>query len=219
MSIFGVDLTDRTEAASTIPLPDTLAGVKIKIRDSLGNEHFAQMLYASPTQINYIMPPSLPPGPATVFIVRAADEVAGGTITIAAVAPALLSADASGKGLPAAYLVRVKGDGSQVIEPVARYDEGLKQFVPVPVDLGSGDEEVFLILFGTGLRYRSDLKNVSVKIDGIDAAISYAGAQGDFVGLDQINVLIPRTLAARGEVEVVLTVDGKTANALKLNIR
>ncbi|HWQ33421.1 MAG TPA: MBG domain-containing protein [Blastocatellia bacterium] len=219
VSIFGVNLTDRTEAASSTPLPDTLAGVKIKIRDSQGKEHFARMLYASPTQINYIMPSNLPPGPCAVFIVRANEEIAGGTITVAPVAPALLSADASGKGLPAAYLVRVKADGSQVIEPVARYDEGLKQFVPVPVDLGSGNEEVFVILFGTGLRYRSDLKNVGVKIGGVDTAISYAGEQGSFIGLDQINVLIPRSLAGRGEVDVVLTVDGKTANALKLNIR
>jgi uncharacterized protein (TIGR03437 family) len=37
--------------------------------------------------------------------------------------------------------------------------------------------------------------------------------------LDQINALIPRALIGRGEVDVVLTVDGKIANTVRVNIR
>jgi uncharacterized protein (TIGR03437 family) len=44
----------------------------------------------------------------------------------------------------------------------------------------------------------------------------YAGAAPGFVGLDQINALAPNSLAGRGEVDVVLTVDGKKANTVKL---
>ena len=36
-------------------------------------------------------------------------------------------------------------------------------------------------------------------------------AQGDLVGLDQVNVEVPRSLAGRGDVDVVLTVDGVAA--------
>jgi uncharacterized protein (TIGR03437 family) len=39
------------------------------------------------------------------------------------------------------------------------------------------------------------------------------------VGLDQANVRIPRSLAGRGEVNVVFTFDGKTANTVTINIR
>jgi len=39
------------------------------------------------------------------------------------------------------------------------------------------------------------------------------------VGLDQVNVLIPRSLIGRGEVDVVLTVDGKPANTVRVAIK
>ncbi len=47
----------------------------------------------------------------------------------------------------------------------------------------------------------------------------YAGLQGDFFGLDQVNVRIPRSLIGRGEVDIVLTVDGKVANTVKVWIK
>ncbi|MGH9800448.1 MAG: hypothetical protein ACRD82_08805 [Blastocatellia bacterium] len=49
--------------------------------------------------------------------------------------------------------------------------------------------------------------------------VQYAGPQGGFVGLDQANILLPKSLAGRGEVDVVLIVNGKTANTLRLNIK
>jgi uncharacterized protein (TIGR03437 family) len=49
--------------------------------------------------------------------------------------------------------------------------------------------------------------------------LTFAGAQGGFVGLDQANILIPSSLAGRGEVNVVLTVEGKSSNPVAINIR
>ena len=45
----------------------------------------------------------------------------------------------------------------------------------------------------------------------------YEGRQ--FVGMDQLNVSLPRSLAGRGDVDVVLTVDGQVANELQVNVR
>jgi uncharacterized protein (TIGR03437 family) len=47
----------------------------------------------------------------------------------------------------------------------------------------------------------------------------YAGAQGSFAGLDQVNVRLARSLVGRGEVDVSLTVDGKPANTVIAQIR
>ena len=47
----------------------------------------------------------------------------------------------------------------------------------------------------------------------------YAGAQGSLVGLDQVNVRLPRSLAGRGEVEVSFTADGKAANVVRVNFK
>ena len=49
--------------------------------------------------------------------------------------------------------------------------------------------------------------------------MTFAGAQGGFVGLDQANVRIPRSLAGRGDVDVVLTVDGQPANVVRVNVK
>jgi uncharacterized protein (TIGR03437 family) len=49
--------------------------------------------------------------------------------------------------------------------------------------------------------------------------VSFAGAQGDFVGVDQVNVLLPRVLAGRGELDLFLTVDGQLANPLRVQIK
>jgi uncharacterized protein (TIGR03437 family) len=37
--------------------------------------------------------------------------------------------------------------------------------------------------------------------------------------LDQVNVKLPRSLIGRGDVVVILRVDGKTANAVRVNVR
>jgi uncharacterized protein (TIGR03437 family) len=53
---------------------------------------------------------------------------------------------------------------------------------------------------------------------GVDAQVVYAGAQGDYAGLDQLNVRIPRELAGRGEVEVRLTLGGLSANPVRIRM-
>lgn len=56
-------------------------------------------------------------------------------------------------------------------------------------------------------------------IGGIAAPVIFAGEQGEFAGLDQINVALPSALAGRGDVEVALTVDGKAANPVRITIK
>jgi uncharacterized protein (TIGR03437 family) len=131
----------------------------------------------------------------------------------------LFSASATGQGVAAATVLRVKANGEQGFEPVARFDAGQNRFVFVPIDLGPETDQLFLVLSGTGLRFRTALAAVNCKIGGTDAEVLYAGETPGLVGLDQANVRIPRSLAGRGEVDVVLTVDGKVANAVRVNIR
>jgi uncharacterized protein (TIGR03437 family) len=40
-----------------------------------------------------------------------------------------------------------------------------------------------------------------------------------FAGVDQVNVRMPRSLIGRGEVDIVLMVNGKTANVVKVHIQ
>ena len=120
-------------------------------------------------------------------------------------------------------ILRVKADGSQAFEPMARFDPAQNRFVSIPVDLGpdlgSSTDQVFLVLFGTGFRFRAALSAVSATIGGTDAQVLYADFAPNFVGLDQVNLRLPRSLAGRGEIDVALTVEGKVANAVKLNVK
>lgn len=92
-------------------------------------------------------------------------------------------------------------------------------YVTLPIDVSDPNDQVFLLLFGTGFRYRQNLSGVSVTIGGVPVEVLYAGAQGGYYGLDQINLRLPRTLAGRGEMDVVLKVDGRTANIVRVNIK
>jgi len=77
----------------------------------------------------------------------------------------------------------------------------------------------FSTLYATGLRNRSALENVSCTIGSASAPVLYAGPQMSFDGLDQVNFQIPTSLKGRGEVDVVLTVDGQRSNTVKVSIQ
>jgi uncharacterized protein (TIGR03437 family) len=219
VAAFGAGLATTTEAASTIPLPTTLAGVTVKIKDSGGTERMAPLFFVSPGQINFQIPPGTANGTATMTVTSGDRTIAAGTAQIANVAPGLFTADASGKGAPAGYALRIRADNSQSVEPLSRFDTAQNRFVTAAIDLGPATDQVFVILFGTGIRFRSSLSAVSIRFGGENATVLFAAPQGDFVGLDQINVQLPRSLAGRGEIDCVLTVDGKTANTVRVNIK
>jgi uncharacterized protein (TIGR03437 family) len=219
VSAFGSGLASATMGAIATPLPTMLAGTTVKVRDSAGSERPAPLFFVSPTQINYQMPVSTAPGAATITITGSDGAVSTGNSQIAAVAPGLFAADASGRGLAAALALRIKADGSQSYEPVAQFDPAQNKLVAAPIDLGPETDQVFLILFGTGLRFRSSLNAVTARIGAVDAPVVFAGPLEGFVGLDQVNVLLPRTLIGRGTVSVTLTVDGKSANSVQAEIK
>lgn len=218
-SAFGTNLAMTMASAATVPLPTVLGGTEVIVRDSMGQERLAPLFYVSPGQVNYQIPSGTALGETTVTIISGDNAISFGITVTAATAPGLFSVNSDGKGLAAALVQRIKADGSQTVEPIARYDETLQKFVALPVDLGAPTDQVFLNLFGTGIRYRSDLTNAKARLGGTDANVLYAGAQGSYVGVDQINIAVPRSLTGRGEVDIQLTVDGQAANAVTVSIR
>lgn len=214
---FGSMLSTGTQVATALPLPISLFGTSVKVRDSGGVERDAPLFFVSPAQVNYQVPAGTAPGIANVSISNENGDLVTGTIRIESTSPGLFSANASGQGVAAAVALRVKPDGSQQYEPAAFFDSNQNAFVARPIDVSSDD--VFLILYGTGLRYRSSLSAVTARIGGSDSQVLFAGSQGGFAGLDQINLRLSRSLAGRGEVEIEVEVEGKRANKVKVHIR
>jgi uncharacterized protein (TIGR03437 family) len=219
VSAFGNSLAAITQAALSTPLPTEIAGARVIVKDNSGVERPAPLFFISPTQINYQVPPGTSPGAATITVFNGSGSSSTGSVQIVNVAPGLFSANATGKGVAAAVVLRIKADGTQVYEPVAAFNQAQNQFVPVPIDLGEADDQVFLVLFGTGLRARSALSAVTASVGGTNAEVKFAGPQGTLVGLDQINLLPPRSLAGRGEVDIAVSVDGVSANVVRVSFK
>jgi len=219
VSGFGSNLTSATDQAVSLPLPTTLAGALVYIRDSANAQRIAPLFFASPSQINYLVPIGTAGGPATVTVLNGSTTIATGTVQVAGVAPGLFSAAANGQGVAAATALRIAGDGTQTFAPVAVYDQTQGKFIATPIDLGAESDQTFLLLFGTGIRGRSSLPAVTALAGGTNAEVLYAGSQGSFVGLDQINLRLPRTLIGRGDIDVQLTVDGVQANTVRVSVK
>jgi uncharacterized protein (TIGR03437 family) len=215
---FGSGLATQTLAAE-LPLPTTLAGTQVRVRDSAGIERLAPIFFVSPGQVNYLLPEGISAGRAEVSITSGAGVVSSGLVQIASVAPGVFSANSNGSGVVAGYITRVRAGVITGIEDVTVFDATKNQYTARAVDLGPANEEVFLTLFGTGIRHRTSLAGVVVRVGGEEQQVTYADVQGIYVGLDQINLRLARSLAGRGEVDIVLTVDGKIANTIAVNIK
>ncbi|MGE0131652.1 MAG: BACON domain-containing carbohydrate-binding protein [Blastocatellales bacterium] len=219
-SAFGSNLATATEATATLPLPTELAGTTVTLLDSQGNQQAVRLFFVSPSQINFLMPSSLiAAGPATLAGANSRGEASFGALQVVTVAPALFAANANGQGVAAAVVLRVKADGTQSFEPAAIFDQSRGVFVASPIELGPATDQIILVLFGTGVHAYGGAVNIGVKIGGVDAEVLFAGAQGGFAGLDQINLRLPRSLTGRGEVDVILSINGKMANTVKVHIK
>lgn len=216
---FGVNLSPGTQVSTTLPLPTLLSGVSLKVRDAAGTERLAPLFFVSPMQVNYLMPAGTVDGPSILSVLNGGNATAEGGAEITRVSPGLLSADGTGRGLASAVAIRIRAGGAQSFESTVRFDATLNQFVAVPIDVSNPTDQVFLALYGTGMKYRSALTAVNCTIGGVVSEVLYAGEVPGFVGYDQLNVRLSPTLIGRGEVDVVVTIDGKVANTLRVSIR
>jgi uncharacterized protein (TIGR03437 family) len=214
---FGTELATGIKVAETVPLPTSLLGTVVTVRDSAGASLVASLLFVSPGQINYIVPAQAAAGIGTVLVKSGDGKTSQGQIDIAAVAPAIFTANQDGTGVPSADVLHVLSNGAQSSE--SAYVLGPNQrFVPRSIDLGPAGERVFLILYLTGVRgaaatdgnnNNGSAESVQLFVGGISQTPLYAGPQGSFAGVDQINLEIPRSLldaSAPGSKQVSISV-------------
>lgn len=218
VTVFGANLASGVLIASTVPLPTSLLGVTVKVKDRIGTERLAPLFFVSPEQINFQMPAGTVEGKATITVTTFQSAMVSTIVLIEKTAPGLFAANANGQDVAAAVLLRVKSDGRQIFEPIAQFNDQNK-LVSLPIDFGDATDQLFLILFGTGWRGRSAQEKVTAQISGINTPVTYAGEQGSFIGEDQINLQLPRTLAGRGTADIVVTVDGQFANLVTVAFR
>ncbi|MEN6534378.1 MAG: hypothetical protein ABFD89_11990 [Bryobacteraceae bacterium] len=218
-TVWGKDMATSIGYALSFNLPTLLEGTEVWIRDSIGAQRRVPLFYVSPDQINFLVPSDTQNGPATVTVTSWGQTVASGPIQVETVAPGLFAANANGRGVAAALVDIRHADGSSSIQAVFDCGSIDGSCVNAPINLGAETDQVFLSLFGTGIRYRTALSAVQVEIGGVSVDVLYADSQGYFVGLDQVNVSLPRSLVGRGDVDIVLTVDGVRSNKVTMSIQ
>jgi uncharacterized protein (TIGR03437 family) len=216
----GPHLATAMEINSQATPPTTLGGTTVNITDFNGRVWPAPLFYASPKQVNYLVPTGVAEGSAVVTLTASDGTVSTDVLDVERQAPSLFQLNTV--GLVAANVLRVSG-GNSTYETVYSVTSG-NGVIARPIDLGPPGDQVYLLLYGTGMQALA-ANNVSVTMDGISVPVSYAGPQGGFPGLDQVNVLLPRSLAGRGDVALVLTARGTpsatglVANTVRVTIK
>lgn len=185
-------------AAAVWPAALAPGGIGSLFGDNLGqaatvrvNGKPAGTLYASPRQINFVVPETAA-GPAAHIVVTASgDRPVTALAELRPVSPYLFTLDASGEGEAAAL-------------HAVNFTAG--PFAP-------GD---YVALFGSGLRRA---RQVSARLGNAPLEVLYFGPQGSFPGLDQVNIRIPLEFAARGALPLRVQADDEAAPEVTLTVR
>jgi uncharacterized protein (TIGR03437 family) len=209
-SIFGVPGMSGDTSAS-LPLPPSLGGVTGTITDSSGQTNPVALYgaFASAQQINFVFPSSVAAGPAILKIALPGGDTEAAILMMAPSWPGIFTANQSGSGIFAGQVIHVHADGTQTITDSTTIN-AQNQFSPNPVSLTPASDQVFLTLYGTGIRHG---RSVTATVNGVTVTAAFA-AQPQYPGLDQINLQLPASLAGAGPVNIVISVDGNAANTV-----
>ena len=214
-SLFGANLTTQTLGATTLPLPTLLAEVTVKI-----NGKPAPLFDASSTQLNLQIPGATTTGTATVEVFSSSDAttpIGTGTVTIVESAPALFTFSADGKGQTAALNTDYSMNADFDLFPGSRpkaagnyaiiYATGIGNTNPLVADGQPAPSASLALGIGT----------TSVTVGGVAAQVTYSGLAPGYVGLWQINVLLPENLPTN-LVTSLLVNKGRTSQTTTLAI-
>lgn len=204
VALFGKFQTTNGQLAvfSNTPFPTTLGGLSATV-----NGTPAGLLVASNFQINLALPSPLPSGPATVVVTNADGTTSTSLLNVQQAAPGIFTFLANGVGAPAAIATT---DGVNFVP--AFNNDG----TPKAISAGSAAQPNVLVLFTTGLRNTpvtpgpngNVAAGVNVSFGTTNATVQFAGPAPTLLNVDQINVVVPPSLAGAGVVPVKVTIPG-----------
>jgi len=200
-TIYGKNLASVTARATGAPYPSNLGGVTVLVSGIA-----CPLLYVSPTQINFLVPGELPAGRHLLAVASATSD-----LIVASVSPGIFTLTANGTGVPLASLVAVTREGSSTTLSPYRCDAN--GCAAAPMTLPNGTTELYVVLYGTGIR---NARGITASIGPAAAEIPYFGAQPQYPGLDQVNLLVRNPAGFVGRQPLTLSVDGVLANSVDL---
>jgi len=186
-----------------------LGGAAAVLRSGTGVETAVPWFFVSPGQGSFLVPGGLAPANMTLKI-SSGDRKVAFPVTITATSPGVFTANGNGQGVPAAVILRVGPDNARSSE--FPFVAGAAGFEAAAIRFG--EDRLFLDFYATGVRGST---NVQVLLGGETITPLYAGAQPQFIGLDQVTIELPRSFAGRGKVEATVVSGGVRSNPVELN--
>ncbi|HKR58249.1 MAG TPA: lamin tail domain-containing protein, partial [Pyrinomonadaceae bacterium] len=163
-----------------------VAGTSVSV-----NGRSAQVLFVSPTQVNFVVPTATEVGPAEVIVTNADGFRSRTNVSISRAAPGLFTTNG-------------QGFGAGVILNADTLQAG-------PFDPSSG--MLRLSLFATGLR---NALNVSVSVAGRALTLESVNASPELPGLDELHVLVPAAFRGVGAIDVTVKADERESNPVEV---
>ena len=223
-SLFSSQLTTQTQTG-TIPLPGSLAGIQIAVNDSLP----APLYAATSGQVNFQVPGATPAGSNRIAVERSStgELLAGGSFTVGLVGPGLYSQGATGSGQGA--IVNQDGTLNGPSNPAPRgtvvslYGTGQGPVSP-PVPDGqpapSGSLAYTVTVPTTNVQSCSSPQAICVAFgNSVLGTVQFSGLAPGWVGLWQINVLIPSNAPSGKAVSVQVGIGANPSNTVTLAIQ
>jgi uncharacterized protein (TIGR03437 family) len=200
--LFGTDLAVSAAAAPGTPLPTLLGQTSV-----LFNGIAVPLYYVSPTQINAQAPFDLPLGNVSIQVRRGTSTSATQVVTAAAVAPGIFILDATantGVILHSDFTLVTSAAPARPNETLVIYATGLGA---VQAAVKSGDASPT----------SQSLVTPTVSMGNMSASVAYAGLAPGFVGVDQINVVVPAGIQAGGQGVQILD-SGASSNTVVMPV-
>jgi len=223
-SLYGSGLAGGTAGATTTTWPLTLLNRQVVVND----QNAAPLDYLSATQTNFQVPSNTPLGTQRVAV-RLADTgelVAGGSFLIQSAAPGIFTVNTQGSGQAAVlnqdYTPNSASNPAPVGSIVSIYGTGQGQVSPAipdgtPAPLGSLSQTVAVPTTSAQSCLNSP-NSMCVAIGSAFGAVSFTGLAPGFIGLWQINVMIPAG-AGTGSLGLRVVIDGSTSNLVTVAVK
>uniref|UniRef100_Q02BN7 NHL repeat containing protein n=1 Tax=Solibacter usitatus (strain Ellin6076) TaxID=234267 RepID=Q02BN7_SOLUE len=189
-----------------VPLPTIAAGVTVSV-----NGKAAPILYLTPGQINFQVPWSTPTT-GSVNVVVSAGSINSNTIAVpvGTAAPGVFTLPTGAaivQNFPD-YSLNDPGNPAKAGSTIIAYLTGSGPVSPAANDGVPAPSST--VTTATAV--------ATAKIGSADAVVSFTGLTPSFVGLAQMNIVVPATLAP-GVYPLVITIDGQTANSATIAVK
>jgi uncharacterized protein (TIGR03437 family) len=197
----------------------TDSSVVVRIIDSAAAERTASITRLTSKSADLVIPAETALGDAVVEVLTSRGRLIRDKILIVPVSPALFSANGDGMGAALATLTRTAEDGGSSSQSAYQCGETAGSCAPAEIDLGPETDIVTLQLAATGIRSLLDPAALSVRTGDEAAEVLALERSANNNGVDLVTIRLPRSLAGRGELDVVLTAADLSSNTVKILIK